>query len=181
MLRWAPHRRRRGQTMGPSPKRAGFLTTSRTVRSPARRSVNQSESEVTQSCPTLCDPVDCSPPGSSVHGISQARILEWVAISTGDLPDQGIEPRSPTLQADALTSEPPGKKPLSTKHIPKHQLRGQGADTSWAWRISRQNRRLAELLESRGALRSKEASEGRAAELPNLSLISAWIPDRLPS
>ena len=39
------------------------------------------ESEVTQSCPTLCDPVDCSPPGSSVHGILQARILEWVAIS----------------------------------------------------------------------------------------------------
>ena len=38
-------------------------------------------SEVTQSCPTLCDPVDCSPPGSSIHGILQARILEWVAIS----------------------------------------------------------------------------------------------------
>ena len=38
-------------------------------------------SEVTQSCPNLCDPVDYSPPGSSVHGILQARILEWVAIS----------------------------------------------------------------------------------------------------
>ena len=36
---------------------------------------------VTRSCPTLCDPRDCSPPGSSVHGIFQARILEWVAIS----------------------------------------------------------------------------------------------------
>ena len=36
---------------------------------------------VTQSCPILCDPVDCSPPGSSVHGIFQARILEWVTIS----------------------------------------------------------------------------------------------------
>ena len=36
---------------------------------------------VGQSCPTLCDPMDCSPPGFSVHGISQARILEWVAIS----------------------------------------------------------------------------------------------------
>ena len=36
---------------------------------------------ITQSCPTLCDPKDCSPPGSSVHGILQARILEWVAIS----------------------------------------------------------------------------------------------------
>ena len=38
-------------------------------------------SEVAQSCLTLCDPVDCSPPGSSVHGILQTRILEWVAIS----------------------------------------------------------------------------------------------------
>ena len=36
---------------------------------------------VAKSCLTLCDPIDCSPPGSSVHGISQARILEWVAIS----------------------------------------------------------------------------------------------------
>ena len=59
-----------------------------------------------QSCLTLCDPVDCSPPGSSVHGILQARILEWVAISfSTDLPDPGIEPRSPALQADSLLSE----------------------------------------------------------------------------
>ena len=41
----------------------------------------QRESEVTQSCLTLCNPMDCSLPGSSVHGIPQARILEWVAIS----------------------------------------------------------------------------------------------------
>ena len=44
--------------------------------------IMKSESEVTQSCPpTLCDPMDCSPPGSSVYGVLQARILEWVAIS----------------------------------------------------------------------------------------------------
>ena len=43
-----------------------------------------------------------------VHGIPHARILEWVAFpSPGDLPNPGIEPRSPTLQADALTSAPP--------------------------------------------------------------------------
>ena len=42
---------------------------------------SESESEVAQLCPTLCDPVDCSPTGSSVHGILQARIMEWVAIS----------------------------------------------------------------------------------------------------
>ena len=135
--------------------------------------------EVAQSCLPFCDPVDWSPPGSSVHGILQARILEWVAVSfsrissrprdqtqvscnagrrfnlwatreakvkllscvrlfaapwtvayqapismafsrqeywsglpfpsPGNLPDPGIEPRSPAMQADALTSEPPGK------------------------------------------------------------------------
>ena len=43
--------------------------------------VHESESEVTQLCPTLHDPMDCSLPGSSVHGISQARVLEWVAIA----------------------------------------------------------------------------------------------------
>ena len=48
-----------------------------------------------QSCPTLCDPMDCSPPGYSVHGIPQARILEWVAMpSSRDLPNLGIEPAS---------------------------------------------------------------------------------------
>ena len=41
----------------------------------------KSESEVAQLCPTLCDPMDCSPPGSSIHGIFQARVLEWVAIA----------------------------------------------------------------------------------------------------
>ena len=45
------------------------------------RSGSGSESEVVQSCSTLCDPMDCSPAGSSVHGIFQAWILEWVAIS----------------------------------------------------------------------------------------------------
>ena len=44
-------------------------------------SPHQSESEVAQSCPTLRDPMDCSLPGSSVHGIFQARVLEWVAIA----------------------------------------------------------------------------------------------------
>ena len=41
----------------------------------------KSESEVTQSCPTRSDPMDCSPPGSSIHGIFQARVLEWGAIA----------------------------------------------------------------------------------------------------
>ena len=54
--------------------------------------------------------MDNSPPGFSVHGILQARILEWVAIPfPKDVPDLGIEPWSPALQADSLPSEPPGK------------------------------------------------------------------------
>ena len=58
---------------------------------------------VAQLCSTLCDPMDCSPQGSPVHGISQVRILEWVAIPfSGDLPNPGIEPPSPALQADSL-------------------------------------------------------------------------------
>ena len=58
----------------------------------------------------LYDPVDCSPPGSSIHGILQARLLEWVAIafSRGSSWPRD-EPSSPTLQADVLTSESPGK------------------------------------------------------------------------
>ena len=46
--------------------------------------MHESESEVAQSCPTLSDPMDCSLPGSSVHGSFQARVLEWVAIAFSD-------------------------------------------------------------------------------------------------
>ena len=61
--------------------------------------------KVTQSCPTLCDPMDCT-----VHGILQARILEWVAFpfSRGSSQPR-IEARSPALWADSLPAEPPGK------------------------------------------------------------------------
>ena len=51
----------------------------------------KSESEVTQSCPTLSDPMDCSLPGSSIHGIFQARVLEWVAIAFSESVDRGYE------------------------------------------------------------------------------------------
>ena len=62
---------------------------------------------VTQSCPALCNPIDYSLPGSSIHWIFQARILEWVAISfSRGFSDPGIQPRSLALQADSLSSEP---------------------------------------------------------------------------
>ena len=65
---------------------------------------------VTQLCPSLCNPMDCSLPGSSVHRILQARILGWVAIPffRGSF-QPAIESRSPVLQTDSLLSEPPGK------------------------------------------------------------------------
>ena len=83
-----------------------------------------------QSCPTLCDPMHYSPPGSSVHGIQQARILEWVAIISppGDLPDPGIEPMSPALAGGLFTPnatwEAPDyrQKPLITPILTSHQL-----------------------------------------------------------
>ena len=66
--------------------------------------------KVPQSCPTLCDTMDCI-----VHGILQARIPEWVAVpfsrgssQSRDLPNPGIKPRSPALQAHSLPSEPQG-------------------------------------------------------------------------
>ena len=75
---------------------------------------NAANAKSLQSCPILCNPIDGSPPGSSVHGVLQARILEWVAIPfSRDLPDPGIEPRSPALQADSLLSEPPGNLVLN--------------------------------------------------------------------
>ena len=68
-------------------------------------------SEVAQSCLTLCDPMDCSLQGSSVHGTFQARVLEWVAISfSRGSSHPGIELGSPALKAEALPSEPPGKR-----------------------------------------------------------------------
>ena len=80
----------------------GFFKHSCQLRSPLGV-VKESESEATQSCPTLCDPMDCRLPGSSVHGIFQARILEWVAISFSRGSSRpGIKPGSPAIQADLL-------------------------------------------------------------------------------
>ena len=58
---------------------------SRCRRCPFTLEVPLQFSSVAQSCPTLCDPMDCNLPGSSVHGIFQARILEWVAISFSNI------------------------------------------------------------------------------------------------
>ena len=64
----------------------------------------EGEGEVAQSCPILCDPVDCSLPGSSVHGILQAKILEWVAIPS----EKAMAPDSITLAWKIPWMEEPG-------------------------------------------------------------------------
>ena len=66
---------------------------------------------VTQSCPTLCDPMDCSQPGSSGHGDSPGKNtrVDCHALLQGNLLNPGVELRSSTLQVDSLPSEPPGK------------------------------------------------------------------------
>ena len=102
---------------------------------------------VTQSCPTLCDHMDHSLPGSSVHEILHARILEWVPCPPpGDLPNPGIEPRSPVLQTDSLPLS--HQKPMNTRvgslcllqgsSWPRNQTRISGIAggflTSWATR-----------------------------------------------
>ena len=79
-----------------------FLCDTKSVHSLAHSKSSESD---TQSCPTLCDPMNYT-----VHGILQARILEWVAFPfSRDLPNPGIKLRSPTMQADSLPAEPQGK------------------------------------------------------------------------
>ena len=76
-------------------------------------------SVVAQSCPTLCNPMDCSPTGYTVHGIFQARITEWVAISYfRDLPDLEIEPMSlmsPALVGRFFNSSATWEAPLCSQ------------------------------------------------------------------
>ena len=72
---------------------------------------------VAQSFPTLCYPMDCSLPASSVHGIFQARTLEWVAFSSSrGFPDLRSEPGSLALQAESLPSETQGSEATYIKY-----------------------------------------------------------------
>ena len=77
----------------------------------------KSESEVAQSCPTLSDPMDCSPPGSSVHGIFQARILEWGAIVFSDY-TLYLEPKA-SLVAQLVKNPPAMQETLFDSWVRK--------------------------------------------------------------
>ena len=88
----------------------------------------------------LCDPVDCSPPGSSVHGISQARILEWVVIPFSRGSNSGIKPTSPTShllhwQTGSLPQMPLGKPIQCSLHTKKgdhlHLSTQDARDAGW--------------------------------------------------
>ena len=100
-----------------------YMTTGKTIASTRRTFVGKvvsllfnmlsAAAKSLQSCPTLCDPIDSSPPGSSIHGILQQEYWSRLPFpSPGDLPDTGIEPGSSALQADSLLSEIPGKSYL---------------------------------------------------------------------
>ena len=81
----------------------------------AKECSSESESEVAQSCPTLCDPWTVAHQAPPSMGFSRQEYWSGLPFpSPGDLPDPGIKPRSPTMQADALTSEPQGKPPNTT-------------------------------------------------------------------
>ena len=119
-----PHHFRALRTSPPYLCSASSLT-----ESPSKCAAWNCECKVAQSCPTLCDPMDRSPLGSSVHGIFQARVLKWVAISfSRGSPNPGIEPGSPSLQADALPSEPLWKPIALGKWT-----WGTGSQTSRCW------------------------------------------------
>ena len=77
--------------------------------------------KVTQSCPTLCNSMDCGSPVSSAHGISRQEYWSELPFpSPGDLPNLGTEPRSPTLQEKFLPSDPPGKNTgVSSPSLPQ--------------------------------------------------------------
>ena len=78
--------------------------------------VKESESEVSQSCPTLCAPMDGSLPGSGSMGFSRQEYWSGLPLpSPGDLPNPGIKPRSLALQTDALLSEALGKPRTDAK------------------------------------------------------------------
>ena len=86
------------------------------------------------SCSVVSDslrPMNCSPPGSSAHGILQARILEWVAFPCPEnLPDPRVEPGFSALQADSLPSEPPVARLCRWSVFPYVATRGREAQGS---------------------------------------------------
>ena len=85
------------------------------------------ESEVAQSCPTLCDPMDCSLPGSSVHGIFQARVLEWGAIAFSSI----LSILKPKKEKNKVKQESEGRK---EKRKRKWKRKKERKNESWNYK-----------------------------------------------
>ena len=95
----------------------------------------KSESEVTQSCLTCSDPIDCSPPGSSIHGIFQARVLEWGAIAFSDEPRQCIKKQTHHFADKGLCSQ---SYSFSNSHVRMWELdhkEGWALKNGWFWTV----------------------------------------------
>ena len=102
----------------------------------------KSESEVAQSCPTLRNPLDCSPPGSSVHGIFQARVLEWVAIAFSNI-DTSLKVRTSFLSICVRIFLRQCFFVASFLYFqPKNQLKEQGQFCAWRLLSSPKTMRL---------------------------------------
>ena len=104
-----------------------------------------------QSCPTLCDPVDCSPPGSSIHGILQARILEWVAISfsrgSSCLQQSNVHLVWLLHCRQFFTTEPLGSPPNHPSDQGEFQIRAYTPHHCWApllpmWALSSESHHI---------------------------------------
>ena len=94
----------------------------------------KSESQVAQSCPTLSDPMDCSLPGSSVHGIFQARVLEWVAIAfSGPSPAKSLQ-LCLTL-CDPIDGSPPGSPVLGILQARTLEWVAISFSNAWKWKV----------------------------------------------
>ena len=117
---------------------------------------------VAQSCLTLFDPMDGSPPGSSVHGDSPGKNtgVGCHALLQGNLPNPGTEPRSPTLQADSLPSELPGK---SSKRVYNHKSIFGG---NHRWKNLNHKTNPSKRWQERGGKRTQ--SNWQNKKLPNL-------------
>ena len=95
----------------------------------------KSESEVAQSCPTLSDPMDCCPPGSSIHGIFQARVLEWGAIAFSDMLATAKPLQSRPTLCDPIDSSPPGSAVPGVLWARTLEWIAISFSSAWKWKV----------------------------------------------
>ena len=122
----------------------------------------KSESEVAQSCPTLSDPMDCSPPGSSVHGIFQSRVLEWGAIAFSELRVQTCLKYGAILELIASPWNPVDHQSHFTSQAPHEDICAK-----WIWYLHNGPEGIPEAMAFGGCSRGAHRIHSHAAD-PNL-------------